>query len=102
MYKQKCRATGIFYDLFVFEVIMEQHKHHKNYIIIEKCKALNIIKERTEKTQTTNMKIVTDVTSMVYEEVLTKLPKFKNRLDKCTKLKNKSLVYCKQNFDNIP
>ncbi|KAG0440085.1 hypothetical protein DMUE_1994 [Dictyocoela muelleri] len=93
---RKCRATGIINDQFVFEASMEQHNHSKDYIMIEKCKALNIIKERAEKTQATNMKIVTDVTSMLDEEVLTKLPKFKNLLDKCTKLKKKSLVCWKQ------
>lgn len=97
---RKCRSIGSVNENEFF--LHSEHNHEPNKKNMKMKKAIAEIKYNAEKTLESNMKIVTDVTSKLDENIVAYMPKFKNLLDKCTKLKNKRNSHIKSNFNDIP
>lgn len=97
---RKCRSTG--YIDINDEFKSTIHNHCSNVLKIIKLKTLSEIKEKAKITYEPNMRIVTAITSKLEENALQAIPKFKNLLDKCTKIKNKNSIHHYTVFTDIP
>jgi hypothetical protein len=63
---------------------------------------ISLIKEQALLNDKDNLSIITSETKKVNSDVLCNMPKFKNVMDKCTKLKRKKYGNLNQKIQEIP
>lgn len=99
--KKDCKAIGSVDDTDNF-VASYEHNHTNHKIKIEKNLAVQLIKKKAKEGECNNIKIVTEVTKTLSDDVITTMPKFKTLTDECTRIKNQAYENMGDKYDDIP